>query len=270
MKKTATDALMLSKSGSKSTTQTSSKPRGWLARLGPGFITGASDDDSSGIATYSQVGAQFGFGMLWTMLFSYPLMAGIQEISAPSVSGMLKKLAELGLVTHHKYQGATLTDSGKRIALELIRHHRLLETYLHQALGYKLHEVHAEAEKLEHHISKDFEARISEILGHPTHDPHGDPIPTKDGQLPASASRPLTALFVGEDAVIGRIFEHHNSDFIQHLEQLGLTPGAAVRVTAISQPAGTLTLKSSSKVHVLSLEAAGKLYVTETSANTAV
>lgn len=188
-------------------------------------------------------------------------LADALEISAPSVSGMLKKLAELGLVTHHKYQGATLTDSGKRIALELIRHHRLLETYLHQALGYKLHEVHAEAEKLEHHISEDFEARISEILGHPTHDPHGDPIPTKDGQLPASASRPLTELFVGEDAIIGRIFEHHNTDFIQHLEQLGLTPGVAVRITAISQPAGTLSLTANGLVHTLSLEAAQKLYV---------
>ena len=171
-------------------------------------------------------------------------LADALEISSPSVSGMLKKLAELGLVTHHKYQGATLTESGKAVALELIRHHRLLETYLHQALGYKLHEVHAEAERLEHHISEDFEARISEILGHPTHDPHGDPIPTKDGQLPASASRPLTELFVGEDAIIGRIFEHHNTDFIQHLEQLGLTPGVAVRITAISQPAPPETAQS--------------------------
>ena len=188
-------------------------------------------------------------------------LADALEISAPSVSGMLKKLSELGLVTHHKYQGATLTDSGKRIALELIRHHRLLETYLHQALGYKLHEVHAEAERLEHHISEDFEARISEMLGHPTHDPHGDPIPTKDGQLPPSASRPLTALFVGEDAVIGRIVEYRNSEFIQHLEQLGLTPGVTVRVTEVSQAAGTLTLQSGGQLHTLSLEAAQKLFV---------
>jgi len=137
----------------------------------------------------------------------------------------------------------------------------LLETYLHQALGYKLHEVHAEAERLEHHISEDFEARISEILGHPTHDPHGDPIPTKDGQLPPSASRPLTELFIGEDAVIGRIVEHRNSEFIQHLELLGLTPGVTVRVLGISHPAGTLTLTSNGQLHTLSLEAAQKLFV---------
>lgn len=197
-------------------------------------------------------------------------LADALEISAPSVSGMLKKLAELGLVTYHKYQGPTLTDSGKQVALELIRHHRLLETYLHQALGYKLHEVHAEAERLEHHISEDFEARISEMLGNPTHDPHGDPIPTKDGQLPLSASRPLTALFVGEEAVIGRIVEHRNTEFIQHLEQLGLTPGVTVRVTDVSQPAGTLTLQSGGNLYTLSLEAAGKLYVTEASASAAV
>ena len=197
-------------------------------------------------------------------------LADALEISAPSVSGMLKKLAELGLVTHHKYQGATLTDSGTAVALELIRHHRLLETYLHQALGYKLHEVHAEAERLEHHISEDFEARISEILGHPTHDPHGDPIPTKDGWLPPSASRPLTELVIGEDAVIGRIYEHRNAEFIQHLEQLGLTPGVTMRVLSTSQAAGTLTLQSGGQLHTLSLEAARKLFVTETSANTAV
>jgi DtxR family transcriptional regulator, Mn-dependent transcriptional regulator len=100
------------------------------------------------------------------------------EVKPGSVTEMLKRLAELGLVEHKPYYGARLTPAGERIALELIRHHRLLESYLHQALGYALEDVHREAERLEHHISEEFEARISELLGHPTHDPHGDPIPT--------------------------------------------------------------------------------------------
>ena len=119
------------------------------------------------------------------------------EFKPGSVTGMLKKLVELGLVKHEPYQGASLTETGQKIALELLRHHRLLETYLHQALGYNLHELHDEADKLEHHISEDFEARIDAILGHPTHDPHGDPIPTLDGLIPKFASRPMAAICRG-------------------------------------------------------------------------
>ena len=191
-------------------------------------------------------------------------LADALEISAPSVSGMLKKLAELGLVQHEKYQGATLTASGQKIALELIRHHRLLETYLHQALGYSLEDVHAEAERLEHHISEDFEARISAILGNPTHDPHGDPIPTLDGVLPPFASRPLSETFSGEHAVIGRIDER-NPAFVKHIVLLGLTPGTKIRVLEVSAPAGTVTVEVAGvAIHTLSLEAARKLYVSET------
>jgi DtxR family transcriptional regulator, Mn-dependent transcriptional regulator len=188
-------------------------------------------------------------------------IADALEISAPSVSGMLKKLAELGLVQHEKYQGATLTESGQKIALELIRHHRLLETYLHQALGYALEDVHAEAERLEHHISEDFEARISALLGHPTHDPHGDPIPTLEGVLPKSASKPITKMFVGEQAMIGRVQEH-SPEFIKHIALLGLTPGAKIKILEISLPAGTVMLEVDGiALHTLSIEAAHKLLV---------
>jgi DtxR family transcriptional regulator, Mn-dependent transcriptional regulator len=190
-------------------------------------------------------------------------LADVLEISAPSVSGMLKKLAELGLVEHEKYQGTTLTASGQKIALELLRHHRLLETYLHQALGYALEDVHAEAERLEHHISEDFEARISALLGHPTHDPHGDPIPSLEGVLPESASRPLAQMCVGEHAIIGRIREH-SPEFVKHIALLGLTPGAKIKILEISIPAGTLTLEVDGvAVHTLSLEAAQKLFVNQ-------
>ncbi|HQP42529.1 MAG TPA: metal-dependent transcriptional regulator, partial [Thermoanaerobaculales bacterium] len=98
-----------------------------------------------------------------------------------SVTGMVQRLAELGLVDHRRYRGVSLTESGRRVALEMLRHHRLLETYLAETLGYGWGEIHDEAERLEHVISERFEERIAEALGHPTRDPHGDPIP--DAQL---------------------------------------------------------------------------------------
>src|SRR5438105_1463282 len=104
------------------------------------------------------------------------------DVSPASVTNMLKKLAELRLVRHLPYQGVELTASGRKVALEVIRHHRLLELYLAESLGYSWDQVHAEAEKLEHHISEEFEDRIAASLGNPTLDPHGDPIPTRGGE----------------------------------------------------------------------------------------
>src|SRR5690554_613503 len=121
-------------------------------------------------------------------------LAGVLNVSPASVTGMLKKLAELRLIDYERYQGASLTTAGRKVALETLRHHRLLETYLAEALGYSWYEVHDEAEKLEHHISEEFEERIAELLGHPEYDPHGDPIPGRDGSLPGSQGRPLTEL----------------------------------------------------------------------------
>src|SRR5579871_5840562 len=104
-------------------------------------------------------------------------------VSAAAVSKMLKRLAELRLIEHTPYQGVRLTEAGEKMALEIIRHHRLLELYLVQALGYGWDEVHEEAERLEHHISEEFEARIDALLGYPATDPHGDPIPKRDGSV---------------------------------------------------------------------------------------
>ncbi len=183
------------------------------------------------------------------------------SVAPASATQMLKKLAEMALVIHAPYQGATLTATGRSIALELIRHHRLLETYLHQALGYAIEDVHDEAERLEHHISEDFEAKISELLGHPTHDPHGDPIPNLDGTLPPCATRPITELFVGEHAIIGRI-QQRSPEFIKHLVLLGLMPNAKIRLLEMSVPAGTITLEVDGvAIHTLSLEAAKQLLV---------
>ncbi len=181
-------------------------------------------------------------------------------IAPASVTQMLKKLSEMALVTHAPYQGASLTEAGQKIALELIRHHRLLETYLHQALGYALEDVHDEAEKLEHHISEDFEARINAVLGNPTHDPHGSPIPRLDGSLPPYATKSLSDVLAGEAARIGRVSET-DPDFLRLVVQMGLTPGAHLEVLEVNAAAGTITLKIESNTHTLGLDAAKRLWV---------
>jgi DtxR family transcriptional regulator, Mn-dependent transcriptional regulator len=183
------------------------------------------------------------------------------EVKPGSVTEMLKRLADLGLVEHKPYYGARLTPAGERIALELIRHHRLLESYLHQALGYALEDVHREAEKLEHHISEEFEARISELLGHPTHDPHGDPIPTLEGKLPEFATRAMLDVSENEEVCLGRVSEK-DPDFLRLVVSLGLIPGARVKVIHVAKASGTITLEVAGTVqHTLSLEAARKLWV---------
>ena len=123
-----------------------------------------------------------------------------------SVTGMVARLSHLGLVDHAPYRGARLTETGRRVALELLRHHRLLETYLVEVLGYTWDQVHEEAERLEHVISERFEERIAEALGHPTHDPHGDPIPDQDLRMPGTdRSRPLSELAAGTAATLIRV-----------------------------------------------------------------
>jgi DtxR family Mn-dependent transcriptional regulator len=115
-------------------------------------------------------------------------LAKAQSVSPASASAMVKKLAALGLLEHAPYRGVTLTAAGERVALEVIRHHRLLELYLAETLGVSVDDVHDEADRLEHVISEELEARIDEALGYPTHDPHGDPIPNADLEWPARAS----------------------------------------------------------------------------------
>lgn len=154
-------------------------------------------------------------------------LAAQLEVSAPSVTGMLKKLASLKLVRHAPYHGVTLTAAGRKIALEVIRHHRLLERYLAEALGYPWEKVHAEAERLEHHISEEFEDRIAALLGHPDTDPHGDPIPAKDGTLPSQAGLRLTEARAGEAVVIERVAAQ-DAGQLNYLGSLGLRPEAAV------------------------------------------
>ncbi|MDQ1605624.1 MAG: DtxR family transcriptional regulator, Mn-dependent transcriptional regulator, partial [Actinomycetota bacterium] len=138
-------------------------------------------------------------------LVSTNSLAARLGVTAASATNMLKRLSGLGLVMHAPYKGASLTPSGRQVALEVIRHHRLLETYLAEALGVPWDEVHAEAEVLEHVLSERLEERIASLLGDPRFDPHGHPIPTRDLAMPEGSERSLWGVNTGEHAVVERV-----------------------------------------------------------------
>lgn len=165
------------------------------------------------------------------------------NIAAASVTGMLQRLASSKppLVTYIKHQGVTLTKAGNKAALEVIRHHRLLELYLVKALGYSWDEVHEEACRLEHVISEDFEARIAQALGNPTRDPHGEMIPSADLTMPPDESMPLAYLRADETAVIKRVSDGDPA-LLRHLGEIGIIPDVRVRVRDYSEFDGNLTL----------------------------
>jgi DtxR family transcriptional regulator, Mn-dependent transcriptional regulator len=161
------------------------------------------------------------------------------SVSAPAATTMLKKLAAQGLVRHERYRGVELTAEGRRAAVEVIRHHRLLEQYLAQRLGVAIDEVHAEAEQLEHALSEELEARIDRELGFPTHDPHGDPIPSADLTLPDTRLRTLDELAPGEQATVQRVPDR-DRQLLRHLSSLGLLPGKAVKLVSAEPFGGPL------------------------------
>ncbi len=142
---------------------------------------------------------------------------------------MVKRLYELGLVEHERYRNVALTSSGARIALRVIRGHRLLELYLAETLGFNWAEVHAEAERLEHHLSEALEARIDAALGHPTRDPHGDPIPSADGAIEAVTSAVLSDLGPGDVAAVSRVSDR-DPEALRYLGALGVVPGTTVTI----------------------------------------
>jgi DtxR family Mn-dependent transcriptional regulator len=145
-------------------------------------------------------------------------------ITPGSVSAMLKKLDELGLSTHVPYRGVRLTEKGRRLAIEIVRHHRLLELFLAEALEMPWDRVHAEAEVLEHVLSEDLEALISAKLGHPTLDPHGDPIPTADLQLDERTTRSLESLEPGDRGTFVRVSDA-DPEMLRYLAGCGIAPG---------------------------------------------
>lgn len=184
------------------------------------------------------------------------------EVSSATVTKMLKRLTRMELVDHEAYRGVRLTEPGRKIALEIIRHHRLLETYLKEIMGFSWSEMHDEAERLEHHISEEFEERIDEMLGYPTHDPHGHPIPTKDGVIADSATQTLADVDPGSSVVV-----HHVSDgdaeMLHYLESTGLLPNSRVHVVRKEPFNGPLRVQLESGEKTIGREVARNVFVNE-------
>lgn len=191
-------------------------------------------------------------------------IAVAMDVAPASVTNMVKRLAEMRLVRHTPYYGVELTPSGRKIALEVIRHHRLLEAYLKEALGYSWDTVHAEAEKLEHHISEEFEDKIAATLGNPTHDPHGDPIPTKDGQIAPAAMQRLTDAMPGHSGRIVRVSDE-DPELLRYLAELGITPQATFMVTSKAPFDGPLHIRLGERgtVHALGRNVTDQVFVEE-------
>lgn len=182
--------------------------------------------------------------------------------SGASVTGMLQKMAELEpqLVDYKRYYGARLTPVGRKLALEVIRHHRLVEAYLAEALGYTWDEVHEEADQLEHVISEAFERRIAAFLGHPTIDPHGDPIPDLDGNVHTSSARPLPDLDEGESGTISRVAD--DPPLLRLMDELELAIGSVVLVEATDEAEIVLKATHRSGRLRLPMASAGRVFVT--------
>lgn len=185
------------------------------------------------------------------------------SVAPASVTGMVKKLAEMKLVTHEPYRGVKLTDAGRKLALEVVRHHRLVELYLAEALNVPWDQVHNEAEVWEHVLSEDLEDRIAEHLGYPTTDPHGAPIPSRDGELPESDALRLDELEPGQAAVIAEVSDH-DPELLRYLGSLGLYPQAYVQLIDAAPYNGPLTLLVDAEERVLGQEAAEHVFVTPT------
>ncbi len=182
-------------------------------------------------------------------------------VRPPSVTAMLKRLSALGLAEHAPYRGVELTPAGERVALEVIRHHRLLELYLAQALGLSLDEVHSEADRLEHALSEELEAKIDLALGYPTHDPHGDPIPDAELRLDRKRLRTLASLEPGDEATIRRVPDG-DDELLRYLSKLTLVPGMKVKLRAAEPFGGPLTVRVGKAEHAISRELAGGIGVT--------
>jgi DtxR family Mn-dependent transcriptional regulator len=182
-------------------------------------------------------------------------------VAPSSATSMLKKLAALGLAEHSPYRGVELSEDGTKIALEVIRHHRLLEQYLAETLGVPIDAVHAEADKLEHVLSEELEARIDEQLGYPTHDPHGDPIPDAGLRIEASSLRSLDALEPGEIATIRRVPDG-DSELLRYLAGLQLVPGGRVTMQRSEPFDGPVTVTVDGREHAISRELAMQIGIT--------
>ncbi len=187
-------------------------------------------------------------------------IAGAVKVSAPGVTKMLQHLAANHLIFYKPYQPVSLTALGERIALEVIRHHRLIELYLMESLGYGWEQVHAEAERLEHHISEDFENSIERLLGFPEYDPHGDPIPSRDGKMPPIPTETLFSQPDGSTVIVRRVTDEDPA-LLVYLAEHHLRPKAEVVVLGREPFGGSLSLRVDGHDERISPDAARSVFI---------
>lgn len=183
------------------------------------------------------------------------------DLGRGTVSGMLKQLAARGLVEHQPYRGVKLTEAGERLALRIVRRHRLMELFLVRTLGLGWEQVHDDAERLEHAVSDELIEHIDRFLGHPQVDPHGAPIPNAAGTIERQDFLPLAELTAGEAGRVRRVSDHEEQ-FLKHLEDHGIALGARVQVVAV-EPFGTLHVRTEKSEAHLAREAAQRIQVTQ-------
>ncbi|MEO6908084.1 MAG: metal-dependent transcriptional regulator [Abditibacteriaceae bacterium] len=183
-------------------------------------------------------------------------------VKPPSATAMIKKLASLQLVEHVPYQGVCLSGAGEKVALEVLRHHRLVETYLSQVLGLGWHEVHDEAERWEHVLGEGVEEQMAKALGNPERDPHGAPIPSIDGKMPRDAWLRLPQAEPGKTYTVCRVYDESTS-LLQHLHELGITPGVHIKVLRAEATEGVLHLKVNNHHQIMGLAPASVVAVME-------
>jgi len=191
-------------------------------------------------------------------------LAARLNVKPPTVTAMLKTLADLNLIRYEPYRGVELTDAGEQIALEVVRHHRLIELYLVEALGFSWDEVHEEAEVLEHFISEKLEARITDYLGNPTHDPHGDPIPNLDGTLPDTTTTTLADFSPAVREIRVVRVRDQNADRLCYLAEIGLVPKTTIKIVAVEPFDGPVTIQIGKKKIALDRQLARLILVEET------
>ncbi len=188
-------------------------------------------------------------------------IAEARAVKPGSATSMIQRLDKLNLVNYQKHYGVTLTESGREIALEVIRHHRLVELYLIEALGFRWDEVHEQADILEHVISEKLEERIAAVLNYPEFDPHGDPIPSPEGLITPVNTQSLTSLRVNMKAIVARIPNDANSDMLRYLAKLGLVPGVELTVMDVAPFDGPLTVEIEGQTRIIGNRVASSVLV---------
>ena len=191
------------------------------------------------------------------------ILADYLGLAAPSVTGMVKKLADLKLVKYEPYQGVLLTDDGREIALRVIRYHRLVELYLFEKLGVPWDEVHVQAENWEHSLSKILAERMDTVLGHPKTDPHGSPIPSPDGLIARPNQTRLSVVKPGQSAVINEVSDH-DPELLRYLEKLALYPSETIQVSRVLPREGSLVIVTKEAEYTIDAKVADHIFVTGT------